>query len=203
MRRLNPDGNARLTAAVGVLLLLPIAVELATIVLGVHTFMSLHVFIGVALIPPILLKLGSTGWRFVRYYTRGPDYVEHGPPQLAMRLLAPLFVVATVVLFTSGVMMGVLHGQALDIARRLHGPSAAIWAILLGVHVLVYLRRAVTTSSSDLHRATRGRVQGAGWRAYALATALVCGFVIAVASVPAQHHWIDIPRHHEHHARSE
>jgi hypothetical protein len=28
-------------------------------------------------------------------------YVGHGPPQLAMRLLAPLFVVATVVLFGS------------------------------------------------------------------------------------------------------
>jgi hypothetical protein len=203
MRRLNPDGNARLTAAVGVLLLVPIAVELATIVLGVHTFMSVHVFIGVALIPPILLKLGSTGWRFVRYYTRGSGYVEHGPPQLVMRLLAPLFVVATVVLFTSGVMMGLLHGHALDIARRLHGPSAAVWVMLLGVHVLVYLRRAVTDSSSDLHRATRRRVQGAGWRIYALATALVCGFVIAVASVPAQHHWIDIPSHQEHNGHSQ
>jgi hypothetical protein len=40
-RRLNPDGNARLTAVVGILLLAPVVVELATIVLGVHTFMSL------------------------------------------------------------------------------------------------------------------------------------------------------------------
>jgi hypothetical protein len=88
--RLNPDGNERLTAAVGVLLLVPIVVELATILLGVHAFMSLHVFVGLALIPPILLKLGSTGWRFVRYYTRSRPYVAHGPPQLAMRLLAPL-----------------------------------------------------------------------------------------------------------------
>jgi hypothetical protein len=202
MRRLNPDGNARLTAAVGVLLLLPIAVELATIVLGVHTFMSWHVFVGVALIPPILLKLGSTGWRFVRYYTRGAGYVEHGPPQLAMRLLAPLFVVATVVLFTSGVMMGLLHGPALEIARRLHGPSAAVWVVLLGIHVLVYLRRALTSGTRDIHRATRRSVQGAAWRSYALATALVCGFVIAAASVPAQHHWIDIPRHEEHNGHS-
>ena len=109
--RLNPDGNERLTAAVGVLLLVPIAVELATILLGVHTFMSLHVFVGVALIPPVLLKLGSTGWRFARYYTRSRAYVAHGPPQLAMRLLAPLLVAATVILFGSGVAMGILHGQ--------------------------------------------------------------------------------------------
>jgi hypothetical protein len=37
---MNPDGNARLTAAVGVLLLLPVLVEIATILLGVHTFTS-------------------------------------------------------------------------------------------------------------------------------------------------------------------
>jgi len=102
----NPDGNERLTAAIGVLLLVPILVELATIVLGVHTFMSLHVFVGLALIPAVLLKLGSTAWRFARYYTRSRAYVEHGPPQLAMRLLAPLLVAATVVLFGSGVAMG-------------------------------------------------------------------------------------------------
>jgi len=67
--RLNPVGNARLTEIVGILLLGPVVAVLATIVLGVHTFMSLHVFVGLALIPPVLLKLASTGWRFVRYYT--------------------------------------------------------------------------------------------------------------------------------------
>ena len=62
----NPDGNARLTAAVGLLVLAPVVVELATMLLGVHTFMSAHVFVGLALIPAVLLKLASTGWRFVR-----------------------------------------------------------------------------------------------------------------------------------------
>jgi hypothetical protein len=45
---MNPDGNERLTAAVGVLLLAPVAVEVATVLLGVHTFMSWHVFVGLA-----------------------------------------------------------------------------------------------------------------------------------------------------------
>ena len=48
---MNPDGNKRLTAAVGVLLLAPVLVEVATVLLGVHTFMSWHVFVGLALIP--------------------------------------------------------------------------------------------------------------------------------------------------------
>src|ERR1700756_1350886 len=107
---MNPGGNERLTAAVGLLVIAPVLVEVATVLLGVHTFMSLHVFVGLALIPVVVLKLATTGWRFVRYYLRSGPYVAHGPPQLAMRLLAPLFVVATAVLFGSGVAMGFLHG---------------------------------------------------------------------------------------------
>lgn len=200
--RPNPDGNERLTAAVGVLLLAPIAVEVATILLGVHTFMSLHVFVGLALIPPVLLKLASTGWRFARYYTRSGAYVAQGPPQLAMRLLAPLLVAATVVLFGSGVAMGVLHGHALQIARRLHGPASVVWLVAVGVHVLVYLRRAITDSSRDLRPATRSRVRGASWRTYGVVAAVALGVVAGAATVPSQHRWIDLPRHHDRNART-
>ena len=196
-RRLNPDGNKRLTAAVGVLLLVPILVELSTIVLGVHTFMSIHVFVGLALIPAVLLKLGSTGWRFARYYTRSSPYVALGPPQLPMRLLAPLLVAATVILFGSGVAMGILHGHALDIARRLHGPAAVIWIVLIAVHVVVYLKRALTSSSEDARSTTRREVQGATWRSYTLAAALVVGLIAGIAAIPAQHRWVDLRHHHD------
>ncbi len=196
-KRLNPAGNERLTAAVGVLLLVPILVELATVLLGVHTFMSLHVFVGLALIPPVLLKLASTGWRFARYYTHGRAYVAQGPPQLAMRLLAPLLVAATVILFSSGVAMGILHGHALQIARRLHGPTSVIWLTLIGVHVLVYVKRALTDSGDDLRSTTRREVQGATWRSYALAAALILGLVAGAAAVPAQHRWVNLRRHHD------
>lgn len=197
--RLNPDGNDRLTAAVGVLLLVPIVVELATILLGVHTFMSLHVFVGLALIPPVLLKLGSTGWRFLRYYTGSRAYVAHGPPRLAMRLLAPLLVAATVVLFGSGVAMGILHGHALQIARRLHGPSSVIWLVLIAVHVVVYLRRALIDSSGDLRPTTRSRAPGATWRSSALIATLIFGVVAGAVTISSQHRWIDLPRHHDRH----
>ena len=132
-RRLNPVGNERLTALVGALLLGPVIVEAVTILLGVHAFMSLHVFVGLALIPPVILKLAATGWRFARYYSLEPAYVELGPPRLALRLLAPLFVAATFVLFASGVAMGILHGQALVVARRLHGPASVVWLVLFAV----------------------------------------------------------------------
>jgi hypothetical protein len=199
---MNPWGNERLTAAVGLLVIVPVLVEIATVLLGVHTFMSVHVFVGLALIPAVLLKLGSTGWRFVRYYTRSRDYVALGPPRIAMRVLAPLFVAATVVLFASGVAMGLLHGQALAIARNLHGPASVVWLVLLGLHVLVYLRRAWQRAGEDVEPASRSAVRGAAARAGALAGAVLGGFVLGFATVPAQHRWVDLRRNHDH-ARAE
>jgi hypothetical protein len=198
---MNPVGNERLTAATGIVLLLLTVVELVTIPLGVHTFMSLHVFVGFVLIPMVLLKLASTGWRFVRYYAGAGAYVRRGPPRLAMRLLAPLLVAATVVLFASGVAMGFLHGRELTAARRLHGPASVVWLVLVGVHVLVYMKRALIGSSEDVAPASRTTVRGAGVRLLAIATVAAAGVVIAVATVPLQHHWVDLPRHHDHRDR--
>jgi hypothetical protein len=195
-RRVNPLGNERLTAVIGLLLLVPIFVEVVTVLLGVHTFMSVHVFVGLALIPPVLLKLGSTAWRFARYYTRSRPYVALGPPQIAMRLVAPLFVAATIVLFGSGITMGFVHGEALDVARRLHGPASVIWLLLLGLHVLVYFTRAVKRTAEDALPERRSRARGAAARAAGVVVAVVSGLVIAAAAVPAQHRWIDIPRDH-------
>jgi hypothetical protein len=194
--RVNPGGNERLTAAVGLLVLAPILVELATIVLGVHTFMSLHVFVGLALIPAVLLKLASTGWRFARYYTRSRAYVAQGPPQTAMRVLAPLLVAATVALFGSGVAMGVLHGHALQIARNVHGPASVVWLVLVGLHVLVYLRRALRSTARDALPAQRKPLRGRTARALALAIVVICGLVLGGATVPAQHRWVDLRRDH-------
>jgi hypothetical protein len=195
--RLNPDGNERLTAAVGVVLVVLTIAELATNVLGLHQLLSVHVFIGLVLIPPVLLKLASTGWRFIRYYTGSEPYTSKGAPELPMRLLAPLLVAATVILFASGVAMGVLHGQPLVVARRLHGPASVIWMILVGIHVLVYLKRALISSSEDLRATSRASVPGASWRSYLLAGAIVAGLVVGVATLPVQDHWLHLSGRHE------
>ena len=197
--RSNPVGNERLTAGVGVVLLILTVVELGTILFGVHSFMSLHVFVGFVLIPPVLLKLGSTGWRFARYYSGSREYRLRGAPRFAMRLLAPLLVAATAVLFASGVAMGMLHGSALTTARRLHGPASVVWLVLVGIHVLVYLKRALIDSSEDVAPSSRASVPGARARAYLVSAAVVSGVVIGVATVPAQHQWVNLPRHDRHH----
>ena len=54
------DGNERLTAGAAVVLFVLLAVEGVTIVF-LRPLFSVHVFVGMLLIPPVALKLGSTG----------------------------------------------------------------------------------------------------------------------------------------------
>jgi hypothetical protein len=195
--RLNPDGNERLTAAVGIVLVVLTAVELATLLFGLHQFLSLHVFVGFVLIPLVLLKLASTGWRFTRYYTHSEAYRLKGAPLLIMRLLAPMLVAATVVLFASGVAMGITHGRSLRLARHLHGPASVVWMILVGVHVLVYLRRALVSAKEDMDPTSRPAVRGARARIFVVLAAIVAGVVAGAATLPVQHHWLHLPSKHD------
>lgn len=201
-RRFDPDGNERLVSAAGLLLLVLTLVELGTLLLGLQRFLSLHVVVGLVLLPPIALKLAGTGWRFVRYYTRNPAYRLKGAPQLVMRMLAPLLVFLTVVLFGSGVAMGFVHGHALQVARRLHGPAAFGWTILVAAHVLVYLRRAVRAAGADLVSGARGEARGARRRASIVVVTVAAALAVGVATLPADHHWLHLPPKHDHeHAR--
>lgn len=176
-------------------------VEYLTLLLGLQHFLSWHVFVGFVLLPPIALKLASTGWRFVRYYTRNEDYRVKGAPQILMRLLAPLLVAFTILLFGSGVAMGLVHGNALSLARRIHGPAAFCWTLLIGVHVLAYLRRALWSAREEIVPRTRRAAVGAAGRLVALGAAIAAGVVLGTATLPAQHHWLHLPPKHEHGGR--
>ena len=75
MKRLGgPDGNERLTAAVAVVLVVLLAVEGATS-LRIGQLLRVHMFVGTLLVPVVVLKLASTGWRFLRYYAGSAAYV--------------------------------------------------------------------------------------------------------------------------------
>ena len=80
------DGNERMTALAGAVLLVLILVELVSAAI-LRTLLSIHVFVGVLLAGPLIVKLGSTGWRFLRYYTGSPAFVRRGPPHLALRAM--------------------------------------------------------------------------------------------------------------------
>ena len=106
------DGNERLTAASGAVLLALLAAEGVTI-LFIRPLFPEHVFVGLLLIPPVALKLASTGWRFLRYYRGHRAYRLRGAPLLPLRLLAPLVVASTVAVFATGVAL--LSGCVLGI----------------------------------------------------------------------------------------
>jgi hypothetical protein len=107
--------NSRLTAALAVALLVLLAAEGVTIPL-IGSLLGPHLFIGMLLIPPVLAKLGSTGYRFARYYTHAPGYVRRGPPRLALRALAPGVVLTTLALFGTGVAL-LVQGPPSDTLR--------------------------------------------------------------------------------------
>src|SRR6266702_4222288 len=87
-------GNERMTALAGAVLLVLILVEIVTSA-RLRTLLSAHVFVGVLLAGPLAVKIGSTGYRFLRYYTRSPAFVRRGSPRLALRVLAPLLLATT------------------------------------------------------------------------------------------------------------
>ena len=97
----------------GLVLLVLLAVETLT-TLSLRSYLPVHIFLGLLLLPPVALKLASTGWRFMRYYSHSKPYRLEGPPRLLLRTLAPLLVASTLTLFGSGVALIVVgHGGGL------------------------------------------------------------------------------------------
>ena len=184
-----PDGNERLTALTAAVLFVLLVVEGVTIA-SLSTLLTPHIFIGVLLIPPVLLKLGSTGYRFVRYYTGDRAYRGSGPPALALRLLAPLLVLLTVLVFASGVALvlaGSPHGSTLF---AVHKASFILWFIVAAIHIVYYLVRVPRIVGAESGRPPRARgAANRGLRFAALAGALVIGLALAVAFLPSAHSW--------------
>ncbi len=181
-------GNERLTAMTAAVLLVLLAVEGLTI-LSIRQLLSLHVVVGLLLIPPVALKLGSTGYRFVRYYTGDRAYVAKGPPHIVMRLLAPLLVVSTVAVLGTGVALLVLgpHRHR-DIVLGLHKASFLVWFAVMSVHVLVYAPRLPRIVLSR----SRPAVTGAG---------LIAGSLLAGAALAASAYSLAGPWLHRAHER--
>lgn len=185
------DGNERLTAATAALLVVLLA-ALGLTILSIGPLVWWHVLLGMLLVPPVLLKLGSTGWRFLRYYGGSPAYVRRGPPALPLRLLAPLVVVSTLVVFGTGVALLVV-GPGGGFLVGLHKASFVVWFLATAVHVLVHLPRLPGLLAADWRRRRHRReprVRGTAWRQLLLAAAIVAGAVLAIATVRHAQPWV-------------
>jgi hypothetical protein len=182
-------GNARLTGAVAVALLVLLAAEGTTIpFLG--ELLGPHIFIGLLLIPPVLLKLASTGYRFARYYTHSEPYVSKGPPAQPLRVLAPGVVLTTLALFGTGVALALSPppSNTLVFAHKL---SFIAWVALMSLHVLGHLLELPRLAGVDLGRWRRlPGVGGARQRATALTLALLAGGGLGLAGLSIASSWL-------------
>jgi hypothetical protein len=190
MRRLELDPtvrNERLTATAAAVLLVLLAVEGITI-LSIRQLLSAHIVVGLLLIPPVLLKLASTGYRFLRYYLGDDAYVTKGPPHMFMRLLAPLLVVSTLTVLGSGVGLLALGPERhRDVLLGLHKASFVVWFVVMSIHVLVYAPR--------LRRALQSRN---AWSRIGLVTgSLVAGAVLAGVAYSRAGPWLHQAHEHE------
>ena len=181
------DANARLTAATGLVLLVLLPVEGVTL-LSLRSLLTVHMLVGVALIPPIALKLASTGYRFMRYYARDSVFREAGPPSPTMRfLVAPALVASTVGLLSSGVGLMLIEHPS-PAVYTVHKASFIVWFGALGIHVLAYLPRLPRLVLADWARGRHGEF-GRRLRRRAVAGSLLAGVVVAAVAAPIVAAW--------------
>jgi hypothetical protein len=172
--------NERLTASTGVLLLLGFAAEGLTILLGVKAVLPAHVFIGVVLVPPVLLKVAVTTYRMVRYYGGDPAYVDRGPPMWLLRVAGPLVVLSTVLVLVTGIAAVVIDPRP-EWAETGHKTGVLVWAGLMAVHVLGHARETPAKATADWRR---GRVvSGRRQRVAVIAGAVALGVALGLWSL--------------------
>jgi hypothetical protein len=146
-------GNERLTASAAVALLILLLVEGVTI-LFLRQLLSVHLFVGALLVPPGLLKLGSTGYRFARYYRGDTVYRAKGPPPALLRAIGPVVVITTVLLLASGIALMVAGPSSKNTLLPIHKITFIVWLAFMGVHVLGHVLELPPAVRSDLARRT-------------------------------------------------
>jgi hypothetical protein len=199
------DGNEQLTAMTGVILIVLFAV-LGVTIIRIGQLVWLHLFLGLLLLGPVLLKLASTGYRFLRYYSADAIYRAKGPPMQVLRAMGPIVVISTFVVFVTGIWLLVVGPGSRSTPLLLHKVSFIVWVVFMALHVLVHLpdlghslqavRIGAERSSTDVS----GVRSGAAGRWIAVSGALVGGAVLAVVLIPQFAAWT-VPgafAHHHH-----
>ena len=177
------EANARLTGSTAAVLLGLFAVELATVLLGVRSVLTLHVVVGLLLVPPLLVKIASVSWRFFRYYRHDEAYRSRGAPAPAQRILGPFFLLATLALFVSGIVLLLAPSALGGNLKAIHAASFVVWLLLAIAHVVAHARDLRHLAAKDWVRRTRAAVPGARARQLAVLASLAAGLALALSLV--------------------
>lgn len=188
-----PAGNARLTAWTGLLLLVFSLVECVTL-LSVRGLITVHILIGAFLLPLVLLKTGTTGWRIARYYLGSAAYRQAGPPPLLLRILGPLVVLAGFAVLGTGLALIALGrstftpiltvaGFRVD-ALTLHQGAFIVWLAATGLHVLVR-----TVPALQITMGPRHEIAGAPGRAGVLLATTLVSVAVSILVLQLSSDW--------------
>jgi hypothetical protein len=178
-RRADPAGNERLTAMTGTVLLVLFVAECLTL-LNIGNFLTLHVFLGMLLLGPVGLKIGSTLWRFTRYYTGSAAYVRRGPPAPLQRVTGPFVILTTVAVLGTGIMLAV-QGPGNGSWGRLHHLAFFAWAAVIVIHLAWYVPKLPRLLSGRVDHA-RHLLAARPTRWLLLCGSLVVGLALAFAT---------------------
>lgn len=183
------EANGRLTSMTGAVLLVLLAVEGVTI-LRIITLLAFHVVIGMVLVPPVLVKIGSTTWRFARYYLGSPEYRRKGPPPPVLRLLGPFVVVLTLAVVGSGIALLLAPTSMRNELLLVHKATFVLWFAAMAVHVIGHFLEMAHLAPRDFYWRTRRQVRGAGVRQWLLVGAACIGILLAVVVAPKVGPWL-------------
>ncbi|MGD0686176.1 MAG: hypothetical protein ABSA03_13795 [Streptosporangiaceae bacterium] len=182
------EGNGRLTAMTGAVLLVLFAAEGVTI-LSVHRLLTLHFFLGMLIAGPVLLKIAATCYRFTRYYTRDPSYVRKGPPALLLRLLGPVVIIMSCGVIGSGIMLALTGPQGAGPWLLLHKASFVLWFGAMTIHVIAHAPRLARLLGAGPRQRAATALGGAGARWLLLTGALGSGLLLAVLTLHLTAPW--------------
>ena len=171
--------NSRLTALTGALLIVLLGLMGITI-LSVRAMLPQHFLLGFVLLPPLALKVASSGYRFARYYAGDFGYRQAGPPRVLLRLIAPLLVAATAAVFITGLELWFFGLRFGSIWVGAHKFSFIIWLPLAGVHVLGHVGKTGAAVAAEL---SNSPAAPATTRRSLVIGSLVAGAVLAAVSL--------------------
>jgi hypothetical protein len=213
------EGNERLTVVTGGLLIVLLAALGVTIVF-IGRLLWWHLFLGMALIGPVALKVASTGYRFVRYYTADPSYRHKGPPAIVLRALGPVLVGLTAIVFATGVALLLIGPSSRGTLVLVHKVSFICWIVVFAVHIaghlpeMVRFKRVSEQTRTQLNELRSlvpgfgpaaeppldGPIPGSGGRWLSMCAAVVLGLVLAAVLLPDFGAWTSAPPvvHHHH-----
>jgi hypothetical protein len=174
------SGNERLTSITGAVLFVLLGL-IGITVLQVRSLLPEHLLLGFVLIPPLGLKMFSTGYRFVRYYTGDAVYRSAGAPTLMLRLIAPIVVLSTLSLFVTGLELWAFGLRFGSIWIAAHKLSFVIWLPFTLIHAFSYFNKSADTAAAELSGKSPGG--GAFARRSLVVGSLVAGVVLALASL--------------------